>query len=73
MRQEVYSKGKKIMEMHNKMNVANNKTIEKYATRKYIAYSRHNVQVTLPLFSTYFNDCDHSSLIDNMFTALKSC
>ena len=39
------------------------------------------VQVTVPLFSTYFNDCDHSSLTDNMFilkyinevTALKSC
>jgi len=30
-------------------------------------------QVTLPLFSTYFNDFDHSSLTDNMFTALKSC
>ena len=31
------------------------------------------VQVTVPLFLTYFNDCDHFSLTYNMFTALKSC
>ena len=27
----------------------------------------------MPLFLTYFNDCDHSWLNDNTFSALKSC
>jgi len=31
------------------------------------------VKSNMRLFSTYFNDCDNSSLADSMFTALKSC
>ena len=33
-------------------------------------YVRDTVDI---LFCCNFNDCDHSSLTDNMFTALKSC
>jgi len=41
-----------------------------YLTLSFVFTSTY-VQVTVPLFSTYFTDCDHSSLTDNMLSTMS--